>query len=115
MENGGDFRDHIRKFFDAIDKLGEMEVDIHPDLLSIVLFYNLPSSYENFRCAIESRDELPSPETLRIKIVEESEARSNDITRTPVQNALYINKGGKRTRTKTTYDQEGRRKYRRRF
>ena len=30
MENGGDVRDHVRHFFDAIDKLGEMEVDIHP-------------------------------------------------------------------------------------
>jgi len=26
-----------------------MEVDIHPDLLSIMLLYSLPSSYENFR------------------------------------------------------------------
>lgn len=28
-------------------------------------------SFDNFRCAIESQDELPSPETLRIKIIEE--------------------------------------------
>jgi len=98
MENGGDVRDHIRKFFDAIDKLGEMEVDIHPDLLSIMLLYSLLSSYENFRCAIESRDELPTPETLRIKIVEESEARLNDVARAPAQNTLYANKGGKKMR-----------------
>jgi len=98
MENGGDVRDHVRHFFDAIDKLGEMEVDIHPDLLSIMLLYSLPSSYENFRCAIESRDEVPSPETLRVKIVEESDARSNDAARAPVQNALYANKGGKKAR-----------------
>ena len=58
MENGGDVRDHVSRFFDAVDKLSEMEVDIYPDLLSIMLLYSLPSSYENFRCAIESRDAL---------------------------------------------------------
>lgn len=96
MKNGGDIREHIRKFFDAVDKLGEMEVDIHPDLLSIMLLYSLPSSFENFRCAIEARDQLPSPETLRIKI-EENEARTNDDSRATTQNALYANKSGKRT------------------
>jgi len=98
MENGGDIREHIRKFFDAVDKLGEMEVDIHSDLLSIMLLYSLPSSYENFRCAIESRDELPTSETLRINVIEESDARVNDAARAPVQSALYANKGGKKTR-----------------
>ena len=37
MENGGDIREHIRKLIDAVDKLGEMEVDIHLDLLFIML------------------------------------------------------------------------------
>lgn len=55
-----------------------------------MLLYSLPSSYENFRCAIESRDELPSPETLRIKIIEESDARKNDTN--TVQNAMIVNK-----------------------
>ncbi|KMQ84505.1 retrovirus-related pol polyprotein from transposon tnt 1-94, partial [Lasius niger] len=36
---------------------------------------DLPPSFENFRCAIESRDELPGAEALKIKILEESEAR----------------------------------------
>ncbi len=35
----------------------------------------MPDSYENFRCAIESRDDLPSPETLKIKLIEERGAR----------------------------------------
>ena len=98
MENGGDVRDHVSRFFDAVDKLSEIEVEIHPDLLSIMLLYSLPSSYENFRCAIESRDALPSPETLRVKIIEESDARSNDAVRAPVQNALYADKGGRKAR-----------------
>lgn len=54
------------------------EVHINPDLLTMMLLYSLPQCFENFRCAIESRDELPTPETLRIKIIEEYDARKND-------------------------------------
>lgn len=84
-----DVRNHVRKFFDVVDKLGEMDVEINPDLLAIMLLYSLPT--ENFRCAIESRDELLSPKTLRIKIIEESYARRSD-TRTIILNAIFANK-----------------------
>lgn len=77
LEEGGDVREHINKFFDAVDKLESMQVKINGDLLSIMLLYSLPVSFENFRCAIESRDELPTAEVLKVKIVEESEARKH--------------------------------------
>ncbi|XP_076220868.1 uncharacterized protein LOC143174242, partial [Nomia melanderi] len=57
------------------DKLAAMDIIIHADMAAILLLYSLPSSYENFRCAIESCDELPSPDILKVKILEESEAR----------------------------------------
>ena len=94
MEDGGDVREHVSKFFDAVDKLNEMEVTINPDLLAIILLYSLSPNFENFRCAIESRDELPNPETLRMKIIEESDARKNDAVNT-IQNAMMINRGAK--------------------
>lgn len=53
--------------------------------------YNLPSGFENFRVAIESRDELPDPETLHTKIVEESDARINAATSNE-SNAMFVNK-----------------------
>ncbi|CAB0012048.1 unnamed protein product [Nesidiocoris tenuis] len=53
MQEDHDVRDHISQFFDAVDKLQSMGVDIHPDLLTIMLLYSLPESFENFRCAIE--------------------------------------------------------------
>ena len=37
------------------------------------MLYSLPSSYENFHCAIESRDELPKPKALQIKIIREKQ------------------------------------------
>lgn len=60
-----------------------MDVVINSDLLAIMLLYSLPSSFENFRCAIESRDELPALEVLKVKIIEESEARKNEIRERP--------------------------------
>ncbi|KMQ87730.1 retrovirus-related pol polyprotein from transposon tnt 1-94 [Lasius niger] len=77
MSEGGDVKVHIAQFFNAVDKLEFMDVWINGDLLSIMLLYSLPSSFENFRCAIESRDALPNVEQL--KVVEEYEAR-NQVT-----------------------------------
>jgi len=48
--------------------------------------------FDNFRCAIESRDELPTPETLRVKILEESEARKNETPCNSSQDALAAEK-----------------------
>ncbi len=76
MTDNGDPNDHLRSFFDAVDKLKKLEIVINDELLSITLLYSLPDAYENFRVAIESRDVLPSSEALRIKITEEHMART---------------------------------------
>jgi len=94
MKDGDDIREHARKFFDAVDKLSEMDVQINPDLLAIMLLYSLPPNFENFRCAIESRDDLPTPETLRIKIIEESDARKSASGTDARQDALITEKKG---------------------
>ncbi|KRZ01548.1 hypothetical protein T11_6670 [Trichinella zimbabwensis] len=54
-----------------------VHLDIAFDLLSILLLYSIPGSYESFRIAIESRAKLPKPEGLKIKLLEEYEARKN--------------------------------------
>ena len=76
-----------------VDKLAEMEVDINPDLLSTILLRSFPESYENFRCAITSRDELHTPEVLRIKIGEESDTRK-DVSWNEIQSALAVRRAG---------------------
>lgn len=75
MTDGDNMLDHITNFFNIVDRLYEMEVVVAEDLLTILLLYSIPDSYENFRCAIETRDELPSPELLKIKLIEEFDAR----------------------------------------
>lgn len=75
MQEGDNLRDHIAGFFDAADKLQKMDIEINQELLAMMLLDSLPGSYDNFRCAIESRDRLPDLDTLKYKIVEEYDAR----------------------------------------
>lgn len=100
MENGADVREHVNKFFDTVDKLEEMQIKINKDLLSIILLYSMPSNFENFRCAIESRDELPTPETLRVKILKEYEARRNE-SGSALQNTMFSMKNSRKKRPPT--------------
>lgn len=53
--------DHLRKFFDMVHKQFEMDIKINNQLLTVMLRNSLLSSYENFRCDIESRNDLPKP------------------------------------------------------
>lgn len=58
-----------------MDKLAAIDIDINSDLLAIMLLYSLPGSFENFPCIIESRDNFPDVESLKVKILEENTAR----------------------------------------
>lgn len=60
-----------------------------------MLLYSLLPYFENFRRVIESRDELPLSEVLRIKIVEEHDARKND-TRATCQGSMIAKRFEKR-------------------
>lgn len=89
LEPNGDVRAHLNSFCDAVDKLADMGVDINGDLLAIMMLYSLPNSFENFRIAIESRDELPTPEVLQIKILEESESRKQNKGESSLEEAMW--------------------------
>lgn len=79
LSEGGDVRDYINKFFDIVDRLSAMEVDVNKDLLSVMLLNGLPDSYEGFKCAMESRDELLGVELLKVKILEKNEVESHAV------------------------------------
>lgn len=78
LQEGGDIREHVRRFFGALDKLATMKIHFHPDVVSIALLYSLPASFEQFKLSIEARDELPSADVLKAKILEHAETQSND-------------------------------------
>lgn len=67
MKSGQNVTEHVTKFFGIVDKLADMDIEINDDLLTIMLLQNLPDDFGNFRYATESRDDLPKPDTLRIK------------------------------------------------
>ncbi|KRX61462.1 Retrovirus-related Pol polyprotein from transposon TNT 1-94 [Trichinella sp. T6] len=90
MNDEQKMNDFLREFFNCVDKLKAMDMEIADDLLSILLLYAIPNSYENFRIAIESRDELPKPEVLKIKLLEECKARKN---REPKHNDAMFARG----------------------
>lgn len=52
------------------------------------ILISLSGEFDNFRCAIESRDALPSLDVLRVKITEEADARS-DVASGLSSNAMY--------------------------
>ena len=76
-----------------------------------MLIYSLPATFENFRCAIESRDEVPSPESLRVKILEESQARGNQ-TSTQPQDALFAKKMNKYFKVERKTEEKEKPRYR---
>lgn len=91
MKNGEDMRDRVRNFFDVVDKLEEMELEVVDDLLAILLLYSIPDEYESFRIALETQEKLPTPENLKIKLLEEYKARKQN-GGDAIQGAMFVNK-----------------------
>lgn len=73
MQEDEDMREHIQKFFDTVDRLNEMDVEINHDLIGNVITQS-PILLWKFPL----RDTLPSLEALRIKIIAESDARKHE-------------------------------------
>jgi len=74
LSENDDVQQHVDEFFDVVDKLG---IKVSDELQSIILLHSLPGSFDNFRCAVESRDALPTPEQLKVKILDESATRKH--------------------------------------
>ena len=62
--------DYLNIFFTVADKLKEMNIEVSDGLLPSLL-----ECYENFRCAIEAQDDLLMPNGLKIKLLEQFQAR----------------------------------------
>jgi len=71
---------YINEFITKAEQLEKARITIPADLQSIMLFGSLPSEYENFCIAIESRDEIPCIEALKSKLIEEEARKSDKVT-----------------------------------
>lgn len=110
MRDSDDARESTQEFLDIVDKLANMKIEINNDLLSVMMLRSLPESFENFRCAIASRDDLPNPETLRVKILEEYETRRSTGHKTSDQSALLAGKHFRKKNKLKFKDKAGERK-----
>lgn len=106
MSEGEDLRNHLMEFFDAVAQLASMDIEIHPELLSILLLNGLPTSFEVFRCAIESRDVIPTPGILREKILEEYDVR-NQRQKDDSSEAMWVDRGQKWSKRNSKYSGYG--------
>ncbi|UYV68405.1 hypothetical protein LAZ67_5004222 [Cordylochernes scorpioides] len=98
MRPNDDLKDYLSKFTSLVDNLGEIGAQVPEDFLVILLLCSLPESYEGFRTAIETRDELPKLETLKVKIIEEDQRqREMEGTSSGEQNAFFGNPERKTT------------------
>lgn len=78
MAEGKELVEYLNGFFGTVDKFEDMGVKINEALLTIILLYSLSRNFENFQCAIESWDKLPDAEYLKVKIIEEYNARQQN-------------------------------------
>ncbi|KMQ84176.1 retrovirus-related pol polyprotein from transposon tnt 1-94 [Lasius niger] len=69
---------YVHSFTRKAEQLEEVGIKIPNELLSVMLLNSLPSEYDNFCVAIESRDEVPDIESLKQKLIEQ-EARLNKL------------------------------------
>lgn len=97
LKVSGNVHVHIDEFFDIVNELSELNIEIGDELQSIMLLHSLPENFDNFRCAIESRDNLPDPEALKIKILDEDTSRTERTQNNEHADALFA----RRTRQKT--------------
>lgn len=64
-------RDLLDEFGVIVRKLQELSVEMDSDMYSIMLLRALPASFEQFKVALMTRDELPTMEEIKMKVEEE--------------------------------------------
>jgi len=77
---------YVADFTRKAEQLEEAGIEVPDELLSIMLLGSLPAEFESFSVAIESRDEIPSLENLKVKLIEEEARQSDRITKTNEDN-----------------------------
>nr|XP_044248520.1 uncharacterized protein LOC123002424 [Drosophila takahashii] len=92
LHNGESVNSYINAFTETSDKLTELEIRLQDDLKVIMLLSNLPSSWESFVVAIETRDKLPSFDTVKVKLLEEGARKEERDKRERTDQAVYAHR-----------------------
>lgn len=94
MKDGDDMHSHLANFLDVVGKLEDLDLKINPELTTILMLYSVPENYEPFRVAIETREKLPTPEELKIKLLEEFQSRKRSAEEASTT-AMFVSKQNK--------------------
>lgn len=98
-EQGQSMMEYINGFVDKVEQLEDAGIKLPEELASIIILNSLPSEYENFCVAMESRDNIPTIDFLKTKLIEEEARRSDQNDCTSLENnALIVNKSNKNTK-----------------
>lgn len=62
---------------------------MNEELKVIILLSSLPTEYEYFVIAIETRDQLPTFNVLKVKLLEEGDRMEQQINQKPSAQAFY--------------------------
>lgn len=76
-EHNQSMMEYVNTFVDKVEQLEDAGIKLPDELISIIILNSLPSEYENFCVAMESRDNIPTIDFLKTKLIEE-EARRID-------------------------------------
>ena len=68
--------EYLNSFIETSDKLAKVEIVLGDELLVIILLSSLPKKFENFVIAMETRDNLPTLNVLKLKLIEEDNRRT---------------------------------------
>ncbi|XP_071649791.1 uncharacterized protein [Temnothorax longispinosus] len=69
--------------------LAYVGVVVPQELLSIMVLSCLPEEFENFRVAIESRDDIPEVSVIKAKLIKEDARRQSNVNTGENSAALY--------------------------
>jgi len=83
---------HVIEFITKAEQVAEAGIVIQDDLLSIMLLGSLPTEYENFIVAMESRDVLPPLESLKQKLIEGGVRQSDWSAKCNADNNILLSK-----------------------
>ena len=93
MSESEDFRTQLMEFFDITARLDSMDIPIHPKLLSYMLLNSLPPSFNVIKCTMEARDDVPTAEIIRQKVIEEYDSRKQQQQQDGVTEAMWVHQG----------------------
>lgn len=98
---------YINNFQEKVNLLEDAEIQIPPELQSIMLLSNLPEEYDNFCVAIESRDQIPSVDLIKGKLIEEEARRLGNNNKEDNSTSALVSRKAHTSRGSSNYTHKG--------